>query len=103
MKKKHLHGKLSLKIKDLSAMNGSAQKQAMGGATADGCNTDTCAEITHTGCGHTFDHQLSCFYCLQTAPPKCNTNEDNCFTYQGASRCELCSGGAETCPGVTTC
>ncbi|RYE24673.1 MAG: hypothetical protein EOP51_06600 [Sphingobacteriales bacterium] len=79
MKKKHLHGKLSLKMKDLSAMNGSA-KQAQGGVTETVPCTNTCV--------------LSCLAdCTDSKP----------------SQCALCSGGptcgptCQTCDGQNTC
>ncbi len=46
MKKKHLHGKLSLKIKDLSALSSNTQGQIKGGEidTAS-CNVAICALV----------------------------------------------------------
>jgi len=47
MKKKHLNGRLSLKVKDLSALNGNQENQVVGG------NTDPNLDCSYiiTGCG----------------------------------------------------
>ncbi|RYE24672.1 MAG: hypothetical protein EOP51_06595 [Sphingobacteriales bacterium] len=110
MKKKHLHGKLSLKMKDLSAMNGQA-KQAQGGfdeptlaCTKDWTNCAQCEDGTMATCagGNTCDQTCitcggnSCInQCPDTTPPRGCTTFHTCYTTPDAG----CGTGVSECVG----
>jgi len=86
MKKKHLNGKLSLRVRDLSALDGNSQNRIVGGFTLDnsqcpqcegskGCSLPTCNTATlYNTCTKAGNSVNQCFACAptyeyQTCPP----------------------------------
>jgi len=92
MKKKHLRGKLSLNVKDISALEGNAQSQIKGGT------------IGYLPCQPVTEYTLQ----LQGQPPCLIPSYDvvvGCTIQGSVPYCMACNGTYmyQTCPDVQTC
>jgi hypothetical protein len=97
MKKKHLHGKLSLKVKDLSALDGTAQRNLKGGDTDVQASCPECYSMAY--CTDVF--QTACCATNYKTCTQVGDTVNNCAACAPTYEYDTCPPNPTACGGAT--